>query len=339
MILYFIGLLLVPTLFLTSCDRGDDPGDDTLVATPAFTLMTEYMVQNDLDINNILVNSQNQKFVVGAPAADALQTFLDTYYIMDIRSNTDFLDAHIDGANNVPFSDILTTASTTSKPILVVCYTGQTACYATALLRLYGYPSTRSLKWGMSGWNQSTAKAWNGKIGSNLADGHTNWTYEGAPSNLVFDNPTISTTLTDGEAILKQRVEALVAAGFSAATVSGSDVLTNPSQYFINNYFSEADYSGPSSFGHINGAYRILPLTIADDSYKGLEPDSGAKVVTYCYTGQTSAVITACLRVLGYDAYSMTFGMNGIYNTNPAWTTNQWGGDSTPKNLQIISNK
>ncbi|SEQ54146.1 Rhodanese-related sulfurtransferase [Hyunsoonleella jejuensis] len=333
--LLLIGLLLVPALFLTSCDRGDDLDDNGSVATPAFTLLKEYMTQNNLDIGNVLTNTNNQKFVVGAPAAADLQTFLDTYYIMDIRSNADFLNAHIEGANNVAFSDILTTAATTSKPILVVCYTGQTACYATALLRLYGYPSTRSLKWGMSGWNALTAGPWNGKIGSKLADGHNNWTHQGAPATLVFDNPTISTTLTDGEAILKQRVEALVAAGFGSVTVSGSDVLNNPSQYFINNYFSEADYSG---FGHINGAYRILPLTLGDDSYLGLDPDPNAKVVTYCYTGQTSAVMTACLRVLGYDAYTMTFGMNGIFNTNPSWKTNQWGGDSNPKNLPVITN-
>jgi len=333
--LLLVGLLMIPTLFLTSCDRGDDLEDGTLVTEPAFTLMTDYMVQNNRDISNILTNTDNQKFVVGAPAAADLQTFLDTYYIMDIRSSADFSTTHIEGANNVAFSDILTTAETTSKPILVVCYTGQTACYATALLRLYGYPNTRALKWGMSGWNPDTAAAWNSKIGSNLADGHNNWTHQGAPATLVFDNPTISTTLTNGEAILKQRVEAAVAAGFGPVTVSGSEVLNNPSQYFINNYFSEADYSG---FGHINGAYRILPLTIGNDAYLGLDPGANAKVVTYCYTGQTSAVMTACLRVLGYDAYTMTFGMNGIYNTNPSFSSNQWGGDSNPKNLPVINN-
>ncbi len=52
--IYLIGLLLVPALFLTSCDRGDDPADNNVVATPAFTLMKEYMVQNNRDISNIL---------------------------------------------------------------------------------------------------------------------------------------------------------------------------------------------------------------------------------------------------------------------------------------------
>ncbi len=328
----FIGLLLIPTLFLTSCDRGDDPADDNnVVATPAFTLMKEYMVQNDLDVNTILVNTSNQKFVVGAPAEADLDAFLNTYYIMDIRSSSDFLTAHINGANNVPFSDILTTAATATKPILMVCYTGQTACYGTALLRLYGYPSTRALKWGMSGWNTSTAGPWNNNTG-NLADGHTNWAYTGAPANVTYEDPQISTTLNDGETILKERVEAVVAAGFQG--VNGGDVLNNPGGYFINNYFNEGDYSG---FGHINGAYRLLPFTLADDSYKSLDPNANT-LVTYCYTGQTSAVISATLRVLGYNSASLKFGMNGLFNSNPSWTTNQWGGDSNPKSLPVFSN-
>jgi len=334
--LFLIGLLLIPALF-TSCDRGDDPADNNVVATPAFTLMKEYMVQNNRDIGNILTNTAGQKFVVGAPAEADLATFLDTYYIMDIRQPADFTAARINGANNVAFSDILTTAATTTKPILVVCYSGQTACYATALLRLYGYPNTRALKWGMSGWNSATAGSWNNNI-DNLADGHSNWSFEGAPANLVFDDPAISTTLTDGEAILKQRVEAVVAAGFSPATASASEVLGNPQGYFINNYFSEAHYNG---FGHIAGAYRVNPLVLSDDSYKGLNPAANAKVINYCYTGQTSAVLTACLRVLGYDAYTLTFGMNKLFNDNPFWDDpeikNQWGKDSNPKNLDIVT--
>jgi len=105
----------------------------------------------------------------------------------------------------------------------------------------------------------------------------------------------------------------------------------------VNNYFSEAHYTG---FGHIANAYRILPLTIEGKEFQNLNSNANAKVVTYCYTGQTSAVMTACLRVLGYDAYTLTFGMNGLYNTNPFWNDtqiiNQWGADSNPKNLPLV---
>lgn len=332
--LLLIGLLIAPTLFLTSCDRGDDPSDGT-VATPAFTLLKDYMVANSMDIPKIIKNSDDEKFVVGAPEESGLQDFLNKYYIMDIRDASTFAAGHIEGAVNVAFSDILTEAPNAgSKPILVVCFSGQTACYATALLRMYGYKHTQALKWGMSGWNPATAGPWNGKIGAEEANGHSNWSYSSAPSNNIFADPEFSTFLTSGEDILKKRVEDVVAAGFGAATATGSDVLNNPTNYFINNYFSETDYAG---FGHIANAYRILPLTLADGEYKNLNPASGAKVVTYCYTGQTSAVMTACLRVLGYDAYTLTFGMNGMFNTNPAWSTNQWGGDSNPKNLPLVT--
>jgi rhodanese-related sulfurtransferase len=329
--LLLIGLFLIPTLFLTSCDKGDD----TLVdATPAFTLMKDYAINNNLDINKIITNSDGEKFVAGPPATAAdVPAYIAKYTILDIRGAADFAKGHIQGAKNITFSNILTEAATASKPILMVCYTGQTACYATALLRMYGYSHTQALKWGMSGWNAATAGPWNGKIGSNEADGHANWTYGGAPQNNVFSDPVISTLATNGETIFKNQIEKVIAAGFK--TASGSDVLNNPNNYFINNYYSQADYSG---FGHIEGAYRILPLTLADNSYKGLDPAPGAKVVTYCYTGQTSAVVTACLNVLGYDAYSMTFGMNGIFNTNSAFKSNQWGVDSKPKDLPLVTN-
>ena len=39
--LLLIGLFLVPALFLTSCDRGDDLADPTNPTTPAFTLLKE----------------------------------------------------------------------------------------------------------------------------------------------------------------------------------------------------------------------------------------------------------------------------------------------------------
>ncbi|WP_298367248.1 rhodanese-like domain-containing protein [uncultured Lutibacter sp.] len=324
-----IALFLVPTMFFTSCDKGDDTMVDT---TPAFTLMKDYAINNNLDINKIITNTDGEKFVVGPPATAAdVPAYIAKYTILDIRSASDFAKGHIEGAKNIPFKNILSEGAAASKPALIVCYTGQTACYATALMRMYGFTHTKALKWGMSGWSNETAGSWNGKIGANEADGHANWTYTGAPTNNVFGDPVISSLSTSGEAIFKSRVEAAVAAGFK--TASGTDVLNNPNNYFINNYFSEADYA---AFGHINGAKRILPLTLADNSYKGLDPTPGAKVVTYCYTGQTSAVVTACLNVLGYDAYSLTFGMNGLFNTNNAWKSNQWGGDSNAKDLPLI---
>ena len=329
---FFTVLLLIPSLFFTSCDRGDDPIDVIGETDTKFTLMKEYMINNNLDIDKILTNVDGQKFVVAAPsdAAD-VDAFLSNYYIMDIRNSNDFLTAHVKGAINVPFKNILTEANKTTKPILVVCYTGQTACYATALLRMYGYHKTRALKWGMSGWNPATAGSWNNAITGNPAATSANWTYNAAPSNVTYKDPEITTLLTNGEAILKERVEAVLALGFQG--VNGADVLSNPGSYFINNYFSETDYLG---FGHINTANRILPFKLADDTYLSLDPDA-TTLVTYCYTGQTSAVLSATLRVLGYNGASLKFGMNGLYNDNPVWSSNKWS-SKVPKNYPVFKN-
>ncbi|MDX5585695.1 MAG: hypothetical protein QNK20_12435 [Aureibaculum sp.] len=40
-----IGLLLIPTLFLTSCDRGEEISGGTV--TPAFTFLKDHMVVNN----------------------------------------------------------------------------------------------------------------------------------------------------------------------------------------------------------------------------------------------------------------------------------------------------
>ena len=52
--LFFIGFLLIPTLFLTSCDRGEEPGGGE-IATPAFELLKDHMITNNLDIDKILI--------------------------------------------------------------------------------------------------------------------------------------------------------------------------------------------------------------------------------------------------------------------------------------------
>lgn len=314
---FYLILLFVSAITFYSCEDEKSNSID-----PA-EVVTTYLKSQDMDLSKIMTNADGMKFVMGAPADGNVSG----KYVMDIRQPAAFAAGHIEGAVNVAFSDILAKAADATKPILVVCYTGQTACYATALLRLYGYSDAQALKWGMSGWSPTT-DSWTAKIG-NSADGNANWSYETAPANGVYDFPSFNNLATEGSALLKERVEAVVAEGFK--TVSGAEVLATPSNYQVNNYFSEADYA---AFGHIKGAFRIQPLLLSDNSIKGLNPD--AKVVTYCYTGQTSAVITAYLRVLGYDAYSMTFGVNGLFNSEDSWTTNQWGGDSKAKDLPLV---
>ena len=150
---------LIPALLisLSSCDRGEDPGEET--AIPAFSLLKDQLLTKNMDLDKILMSPNGVNFVQGAPAEADLAAFLAKYYIIDIRQAADFANGHIQGAVNVPFANILTEAAKAgTKPILVVCYTGQTACFAVGLLRLSDYRDAQALKWGMSGWNPATAR-------------------------------------------------------------------------------------------------------------------------------------------------------------------------------------
>jgi rhodanese-related sulfurtransferase len=325
---YSFLMLAISAMLFTGCK--DDSDDGTPAVNPAEVLM-DHLIDIDMDLNHVIKNTDGQKFVMGAPADGNVSG----KHVIDIRSADAYNAGHITGAVNVALSNILTEAATATKPILVVCYTGQTACYATSLLRLYGYHDAQALKWGMSGWNAAT-DSWSAQI-DNLADGHANWKYDATPpSPSVYDIPEFMTTATTGEAILKERVEYVLSQGFK--TVKAGDVLNTPGNYYINNYFNTNDFG---AFGHIDGAFRLHELLIKPTSSSVSSMtniDASKDVVTYCYTGQTSAVITAYLNVLGYDAYSLTFGMNKLYNSEDSWTTNQWGGDSNSKNLPLVQN-
>lgn len=318
-LIYSLLIAFIATVSFTGCK------ETTTSEAVAYETLTSHLKSINLDLNMVLTNADGAKFVMAAPADGNVSS----KWVMDIRSATDFAAAHIDGAHNVAFTNILTAAADADKPILVVCYTGQTACYATSLLRMYGYSDAQALKWGMSGWN-STFDKWTPNC-KDLTNA-TNWTTDATDAG-SFNAPVINSTTEDGATLLKERVEAVVAAGFK--TVSGADVLANPANYYVNNYFSEAHYTG---FGHVAGAVRVNPLLIDDCS----KLDPNAKVVTYCYTGQTSAIVTAYLNVLGFDAYSLLFGINGMTKSNAFWTagegvTNHWGHDSNPKSLPTVN--
>ncbi|MBU1368405.1 MAG: hypothetical protein KJ754_12755 [Bacteroidetes bacterium] len=312
--IYAITLFLIPAFVFTGCKKDDEETFD------AQKELTSYLVANDMDLNKIL-----DGFVMKAPEGGAISGM----YIMDIRSADDFAAGHIEGAVRVDLSNILTAAEQAGgQPILVVCKTGQTATYASTLLRLAGHTS-KALKWGMSGWNTSL-DAWTPNV-ANVAEGHANWTSNAAPTNLEFSSPKLTgVTATSGADILKERVAAVLAGGFATATAT--DVIENPGSYFINNYFGEADYLG---FGHINGAYRINPLLVSEGQVNYL--DASKPVVTYCYSGQTSGAITAYLRVLGYDAKSLLFGMNKLYHDNSAWTSNRWDAGAESHDYPIVT--
>ena len=75
--------------------------------------------------------------------ADLIKAGDDTYRVVDIRSAEDHAKGHIPGADiNVPFPTGMPAGFDNipkDKPVIVQCYSGQTASQTVAILRLLGY--------------------------------------------------------------------------------------------------------------------------------------------------------------------------------------------------------
>jgi rhodanese-related sulfurtransferase len=293
-----ISLLLVmafvPMLLTTGCKKEKVKTD--------FEILTEYAGLNNLDLSNIL-----DGWVIPASKlnVDPNDFSVTGYYIMDFRKAGDFDKGHIKDAHNVSMGNLLTEAKNAGgTPILCVCYTGQKAARATGLLRMSGY-TAKSMKWGMAGWHADFAGKWD----ANATDYDSpNWITSGDPASVSeFSTPDFSTGKSEAADMLADRINKAIAN--STWTISKTDVLGNPENYFVNNFWPPESWN---EYGHVKGAYRISDLKL--ESLKNLNPDE--TIVTYCYTGQTSSIVTSWLNVMGYDkAKSLLFGANGIVHS------------------------
>jgi rhodanese-related sulfurtransferase len=192
------------------------------------------------------------------------------------------------------------------KKIVIVCYTGQTAGWVTSLLRLSGYSNAFSMLWGMSSWHSDCAVKWQNSISNLYA---TQFEDDAVAKADKGSMPKLSTGKTSGQEIFDARVAALLEEGFDAAKITNAAVFDNPSNYYVVNYWAEPDYT---QYGHVPGAMQYTPKASMKYDVDLTTLPTDKTIVVYCWTGQTSAYLTAYLRLLGYDAKSLLFGANGM---------------------------
>jgi len=306
------GILLL-FFFVVSCEK-----EDPIIEAEVLVEYLESMNSTAGDYVNT-----DMPAIRSAEQVRTLNT-LNKVYIMDIRSATDFADGHIENAVNVAAGDVLNHIESVDlsgyDEVSIVCYTGQTAGWATCLLRLMGYDKVYSMKFGMCSWHADFADRWNNNTKSTYSTQFVSTVTEKGPAGEL---PLLSTGKETGQEILEVRVDEVLADGFGEASISSTEVYANLDNYYIVNYWPEAEYLDP---GHIEGAVQYTPkqsIKLATD-LKTLPADK--TIVVYCYTGQNSANLAAYLRVLGYEAKSLLFGTNGmIYNdmTVSKWSASQ----------------
>ena len=311
MLIFAVSFLII---FVFSCGKDENPVEPekvdefALVTDAGDTYFTNYTTTTGGGMNPTIADL----FVLLTDGNASNDPF-----IIDYRSGTDFATGHIKGAVNISISDLVTKIDDgtipSDKPILNVCYTGQTASYATCVLALMGYEA-QNLKFGMCGVTTDTTingvTKWSGQIAEDEFAASLTSTVTTVSTEVPF--PVLATGQADASGVIKEQFKTVMAeTGWGR--ISATDVFSDPNKYFIINYWPQVEYEDP---GHIPGAYCFPPKASLgkDQMLKYLPTDK--TIVIYCYTGQTSAQVAAYLQILGYDAKSLLYGVNGFaYNS------------------------
>jgi rhodanese-related sulfurtransferase len=86
----------------------------------------------------------------------------NNFYVLDVRSYSDYTKGHIPGAVNIPWREVAKVDNMAKLPkdrqIVVYCYTGHTGSQITALLNVMGYDAV-NLKFGMTSWTMDETVA------------------------------------------------------------------------------------------------------------------------------------------------------------------------------------
>jgi rhodanese-related sulfurtransferase len=210
-------------------------------------------------------------------------------YILDIRRTEDYEEGHIKGAVNIPYgtdiSDNLENIPN-DKPLLVYCYSGQTASQTIALLNVAGFEAINIT----SGWNGAISQV----------EG-----FEEAVETQANELPEATTEIAEDikEAIAK------FYEGDTIHKISAEDTYTfveeEDESVVLLDIRREEDYEE----GHIDGAINLPYGKGMEEGFGSLPKDK--TIVVICYSGQTADQTNAILHLLGFDALGMSGGMNG----------------------------
>jgi rhodanese-related sulfurtransferase len=237
-------------------------------------------------------------------------------FMVDIRAPEDFANGHIKGAVNITGKALFTPEGLAQLPqdkqIVLNCYSGQTASQATAALRMMGYDAY-NLLYAVPSWGTNDKVTYPFKKDQS---GNYRVTTDGASLGESGELP----------APLGDTVEAAAATYFAGGfkATKAADLFANLNDGDASNDPVILDTRAAEDYaaGHIPGAVNMNVKEMFTAANLAKLPKD-KQIVSYCYSGQTASQVTGALRLLGYDAYNMQFGMASwaIVNdkSTPVW--------------------
>ena len=305
----YLSLLIIASLFVFgSCSSDSVSNKKELIVQAPENIDESALLIDFINKSGDFINTKKAPTITSA--AEVYDN-LDKYLVIDIRKNDAYIGGHINGAVNVASKDLIKYMETKAnsgnyEKVIIACYSGQTAAYFASLLHLLGYANVYSLKWGMSSWNKNIQpNKWISGISNKYAN---NIETKNNPKPSKGNYPKIATGKTNAYEILKDRVEKL--AEVNKKYVKIDDLMANLDKYYIINYWPAEKYQ----IGHIVGSIQYTPKESLKASVDLSTLPVDKPIVVYCYTGQHAAYVVAYLQVLGYDAYTLTYGANSFMN-------------------------
>ncbi|MCK9212384.1 MAG: rhodanese-like domain-containing protein [Ignavibacteriaceae bacterium] len=313
--------LIIPVTFLLfiGCEK-DKITAPLSVKTETSAKLLLYLEEEGDVINNILIPV--------LPAEDVYNN-LNNYLIIDLRDRNDFSIGHILGAKNILNDSLftyITTNQTNYSKVVLVSASGQSAAYYSALLRLAGFRNIYYMNFGMASWNILFSSVWTDRLNTD-PDGsiftHTDYKKKNYSPLPAINLKSLDQSLKE---LVHARVDSLIKEGFNEDYNSNT---TKSAMTFIHwSHINELLYTicvGPmmlyssspftTNTYHLVGAilYQIPPGPADFRSVTYLQTlPSADSIAIYSGTGQESAFYSAYLRLLGYKARSILFGMNNI---------------------------
>jgi len=286
--------------------------------------------QQKESLAELYTNHGNLINTKGFPAyvlANQLYENRNNWLIIDIRNADTYESGHINGAYNIPKSELIDFLTEKQKAaaydkVVIVCYSGQLASYVTGVLRYAGISNTYTLLHGMASWNSEYNNILKKNFGLNyrnmvVKSNESHSKNESAAhhkaknSKPILENlpklkegATIPTVLGRARELLNRPISKFLikADTYFKTTQKDSD------KYYTIYYMNQKKYDA----AHIKGAhlYTSRKDLSLDNRLTNLPTDK--PIVIYCKTGHTGSQATAYLNMLGYEAYNLMFGENSF---------------------------
>lgn len=257
------------------------------------------------------------------------------YLVVDIRSAADYSNGAIKTAVNIPLEFTASPYQLASLPkdktLIVVCYTGHMAGHTVPLWNMLGYDAVTMLN-GMAGWTTSDVAGsklptttFNFPLTTENTEAQTNF----ALPNFIDENVASVSELAriKSKQFLESEKELIVRPADVYASID------DEKKYYVVDIRSLADYNK----GHIKGAIHIPYEELAQRSNLEKIPFN-KPVVLAGYYGSDGAQAARVLNQLGYDTYSLLYGMR-LWSDNSLQTGVQAISDEVILNLPTVKLK